>query len=215
MSNSLQKTLVLLRHGQSTWNLQNRFTGWTDVGLSEQGHAEAIESGRRLATAGLRFDIAFTSVLKRAIKTLWLALEEMDQMWIPVRRSWRRKSERLRPVVLPAARGPEHFAQCHQTLARLERTDGLPLEDLLIETQSRLARDATVFVILQEVTETAALALGLLVRQGYSVAAIVNNYENDAFEIALSRLLAQRIAVYHLLNEESIPSICKDLVLRY
>ncbi|QDV23777.1 DUF58 domain-containing protein [Aureliella helgolandensis] len=127
----------------------------------------------------------------------------------------RRKSERLRPVVLPAARGPEHFTQCHQTLARLERTDGLPLEDLLIETQSRLARDATVFVILQEVTETAALALGLLVRQGYSVAAIVNNYENDAFEIALSRLLAQRIAVYHLLNEESIPSICKDLVLRY
>ena len=83
------KKLVLLRHGESVWNKENRFTGWIDVGLSEKGTAEAIESGQVLAREGLVFDIAFTSVLKRAIKTLWLALEEMDLMWIPIRHSWR------------------------------------------------------------------------------------------------------------------------------
>jgi 2,3-bisphosphoglycerate-dependent phosphoglycerate mutase len=83
------KKLVLLRHGESTWNKENRFTGWTDVGLSEKGIQEAIESGRILLKEGYAFDIAFTSVLKRAIKTLWIALEEMDLMWIPVYRNWR------------------------------------------------------------------------------------------------------------------------------
>lgn len=89
MIDSPNKTLVLLRHGQSTWNLENRFTGWTDVGLSQHGHDEAVEAGRRLLQEQLQFDIAFTSVLKRAIKTLWLVLEEMGQSWIPVHRSWR------------------------------------------------------------------------------------------------------------------------------
>ena len=83
------KTLVLLRHGESTWNRENRFTGWVDVPLSEKGLAEACEAGRRMRAQGLVFDVAFTSVLKRAIKTLWLGLEEMDQMWIPVVRDWR------------------------------------------------------------------------------------------------------------------------------
>ncbi|MEW6219167.1 MAG: 2,3-diphosphoglycerate-dependent phosphoglycerate mutase [Thermodesulfobacteriota bacterium] len=82
-------TLVLLRHGQSTWNLDNRFTGWTDVDLSAQGIAEAQQAGRILKSEGFRFDIAFTSVLRRAIRTLWLALEEMDLMWLPVVKSWR------------------------------------------------------------------------------------------------------------------------------
>lgn len=83
------KTLVLLRHGQSQWNLENRFTGWVDVPLSEAGVAEAKHAGRLLAEEGLTFDVAYTSVLKRAIKTLWLVQEEMDLMWIPVHRSWR------------------------------------------------------------------------------------------------------------------------------
>lgn len=83
------KTLVLLRHGESTWNKENRFTGWTDVPLSEKGIEEAREAGRLLREGGYIFDIAFTSVLKRAIKTLWIVLEEMDLMWIPVMRSWR------------------------------------------------------------------------------------------------------------------------------
>jgi len=83
------KTLVLLRHGESTWNKENRFTGWTDVGLSEKGVQEAIEAGRVLRRDGYIFDIVITSVLKRAIKTLWLVQEEMDLMWIPVLKSWR------------------------------------------------------------------------------------------------------------------------------
>jgi len=81
--------LILVRHGQSTWNLENLFTGWTDVDLSEQGRAEAVAAGRLLREQGYEFDIAFTSVLKRAIRTLWLMLDEMDRMWIPVERSWR------------------------------------------------------------------------------------------------------------------------------
>jgi 2,3-bisphosphoglycerate-dependent phosphoglycerate mutase len=83
------KTLVLLRHGESIWNKENRFTGWTDVGLSEKGIEEAREAGRLMNAEGYVFDTAFTSVLKRAIKTLWLGLEEMDLMWIPVQNSWR------------------------------------------------------------------------------------------------------------------------------
>jgi 2,3-bisphosphoglycerate-dependent phosphoglycerate mutase len=78
-----------LRHGESIWNRENRFTGWVDVGLSEQGQAEAHAAGELLQREGFVFDVAFTSVLKRAIKTLWIALEEMDRMWIPVRHSWR------------------------------------------------------------------------------------------------------------------------------
>ncbi len=83
------KTLVLLRHGQSQWNEENRFTGWVDVPLSELGQKEALEAGRLLKAEGFQFDVAYTSVLKRAIKTLWIALEQLDQMWIPVHRSWR------------------------------------------------------------------------------------------------------------------------------
>src|SRR4029078_8063188 len=81
--------LVLLRHGESTWNQENRFTGWTDVGLTERGLAEGRAAGGVLRNEGYPFDLAFTSVLKRAIKTLWVVLEEMDRMWIPVVHSWR------------------------------------------------------------------------------------------------------------------------------
>ena len=80
---------VLLRHGESTWNQENRFTGWTDVDLSERGRAEALEAGRLLRDGGYKFDIAYTSVLKRAIRTLWMTLDVLDLMWIPVINSWR------------------------------------------------------------------------------------------------------------------------------
>ncbi len=82
-------TLVLLRHGESTWNKENRFTGWTDVDLSERGVAEAHEAGRLLREGGYVFDNAFTSLLKRAIRTLWITLDVLDLMWIPVNKSWR------------------------------------------------------------------------------------------------------------------------------
>ena len=82
-------TLVLLRHGESTWNKENRFTGWTDVDLSDRGREEAREAGRLLREGGYVFDLAYTSLLKRAIRTLWIALDELDQMWLPVVGTWR------------------------------------------------------------------------------------------------------------------------------
>lgn len=82
------KKIVLLRHGESVWNKENRFTGWTDVDLSEKGREEAKKAGEILRAEGFMFDVAYTSVLKRAIRTLWIVLDEMDLMWIPVHRSW-------------------------------------------------------------------------------------------------------------------------------
>ena len=82
-------SLVLLRHGQSQWNLENRFTGWVDVDLTAQGQQEARAAGELLRAKGYQFDLAFTSVLKRAIRTLWITLDSLDQMWIPVRNEWR------------------------------------------------------------------------------------------------------------------------------
>ncbi len=123
--------IVLVRHGESVWNKENRFTGWTDVPLSDKGVQEAREAGRLLREGGFTFDIAYTSVLKRAIKTLWTVLEEMDLMWIPVVSSWRlnerhygalqglnksesdrgtrgRAGEALAPQLRCAASGPEN-----------------------------------------------------------------------------------------------------------
>jgi 2,3-bisphosphoglycerate-dependent phosphoglycerate mutase len=84
-----ERILVLLRHGESTWNRENRFSGWTDVDLTDRGIAEAHAAARSLRQAGSRFDVAFTSVLKRAVRTLWIVLDDLDLMWIPVHRSWR------------------------------------------------------------------------------------------------------------------------------
>ena len=81
--------LVLVRHGESVWNKENRFTGWTDVDLSDKGTLEAHEAGKVLREGGYTFDVAYTSVLKRAIRTLWIILDELDQMWLPVFRNWR------------------------------------------------------------------------------------------------------------------------------
>lgn len=85
----MKHEIVLLRHGESQWNKENRFTGWIDVDLSEKGRKEAVEAGRLLKAEGLMFDRAYTSVLKRAVRTLWTVLDEMDLMWLPVRNTWR------------------------------------------------------------------------------------------------------------------------------
>lgn len=84
----MASTLILLRHGQSAWNLENRFTGWIDVDLSDVGREEATKAGQLLKAEGIEFDCCFTSVLKRAIRTLWIALDQLDQMWLPVHRAW-------------------------------------------------------------------------------------------------------------------------------
>ncbi|MCC6193259.1 MAG: 2,3-diphosphoglycerate-dependent phosphoglycerate mutase [Burkholderiales bacterium] len=89
MESPVTGNLILVRHGQSVWNLENLFTGWTDVDLTEQGRAEAKQAGAEIRRAGLSIDLAFTSVLKRAIRTLWYILDETDRMWVPVERSWR------------------------------------------------------------------------------------------------------------------------------
>lgn len=81
--------LKMMRHGESLWNRENRFSGWSDVDLSGHGSIEAREAGKKLKSEGYQFDVAYTSVLKRAIRTLWIVLDELDQMWIPVERSWR------------------------------------------------------------------------------------------------------------------------------
>ncbi|MGD8524131.1 MAG: 2,3-bisphosphoglycerate-dependent phosphoglycerate mutase, partial [Desulfobacterales bacterium] len=83
------KRLILLRHGQSRWNLENKFTGWTDVDLCDHGKLEARKAGQLLRAGGWSFDVAYTSLLKRAILTLWIVMDEMDLMWIPVHCSWR------------------------------------------------------------------------------------------------------------------------------
>ncbi|NMB57472.1 2,3-diphosphoglycerate-dependent phosphoglycerate mutase [Candidatus Beckwithbacteria bacterium] len=80
---------VLLRHGQSQWNLENRFTGWTDVPLTKKGEEEAVKAGEKMLESGLKFDLVYTNMLKRAIKTTWLALEQMDLMWLPIIKTWR------------------------------------------------------------------------------------------------------------------------------
>ena len=130
--------LVLLRHGESTWNRENRFTGWTDVDLSDKGRLEAQEAGRLMAAEKFAFDVAYTSVLKRAIRTLWIALDEMDLLWVPVHRSWRLNERHygalqgLNKAETAAAHGEAQVKIWRQKLrhsaaaARLETIRGIP-----------------------------------------------------------------------------------------
>jgi len=158
------RTLVLLRHGQSVWNEENRFTGWTDVDLSERGIAEARQAGDLLHDEGYTFDRAFTSVLKRAIRTLWIVLDRMDLMWIPTAKSWRlnerhygalqglnkaemvakfgeqqvliwRRSYDVRP---PALKPTDEQAPANDPRYRELRVDELPLTECLADTVARV-----------------------------------------------------------------------------
>jgi 2,3-bisphosphoglycerate-dependent phosphoglycerate mutase len=155
--------LVLLRHGESQWNLENRFTGWTDVDLSDKGRTEAACAGGLLKQDGYEFDVAFTSLLKRAIRTLWIVLDEMDMMWLPVERTWRlnerhygalqglnkaetaekfgeeqvhiwRRSYDVRPPVLD--RADERFPG-HDPRYRMLSPDELPRTECLADTVER------------------------------------------------------------------------------
>lgn len=130
--------LVLVRHGQSTWNLENKFTGWTDVDLSEQGIREAHESAQALMKNGYTFDVAFTSVLKRAIRTLWIILDDMDLMWIPVYRCWRLNERHY--GALQGLNKPETKAKYGEEQVQLWRRGYDTPPPALSETDSRHPR---------------------------------------------------------------------------
>lgn len=162
-ANDTPRRMVLLRHGESVWNKENLFSGWTDIDLSDQGREEGMEAGRVLKEHGFSFDVAFTSVLKRAIRTLWIVLDEMDLMWIPVHRDWRlnerhygalqglnksetarqygeaqvklwRRSYDIRPPALELD-DPRH--PCHDLRYRNLRPDQLPATECLKDTVAR------------------------------------------------------------------------------
>jgi hypothetical protein len=116
---------------------------------------------------------------------------------------------RLRPVILSADRGPEHFQNVYRTLARLERSHGLELSDLLLETQSRLRRDVSIIAIIQTLDDRNALALGLIARQGYSVTAIINTFEEADVQAIAGKLASYHIRSHHLRDEASISFICQ------
>jgi uncharacterized protein (DUF58 family) len=124
------------------------------------------------------------------------------------------ESDRLAPLVVPTQRGPEQFMRILETLARLELTDGLTLAQLIGETSSRMPRDATVIVLLEQVSDQAAIALGNLRRQGYAVTAFVNLYDEFEYAEAAGKLMAERIEVRQLLNRESVSTMCRRYVLR-
>jgi len=132
--------LVLVRHGESVWNKENRFTGWTDVDLSEQGRREAQEAGAALKAGGYTFDVAYTSVLKRAIRTLWMVLDEMDLMWIPVHRSWRLNERHYGALqVLNKAETAEKFGEAQVKIWR--RSYDIPPPALTPEDERYPGRD--------------------------------------------------------------------------
>ena len=194
------RTIVLLRHGESTWNQENRFTGWTDVDLSEKGRTEAAEAGRLLKEGGYTFDLAFTSVLKRAIRTLWIALDALDLMWIPVTKHWRlnerhygalqglnkaetaakhgdaqvkiwRRSYDIPPP--PIAPDDERYSGRDPRYARMKRED-IPLTESLKDTVAR-------FLPYWHETIAPAITSGervLITAHGNSLRALVKNLDN-------------------------------------
>jgi len=221
------KKLVLLRHGESTWNKENRFTGWTDVGLSEKGMEEAHEAGRVLAREGYTFDVAYTSVLKRAIKTLWIVLEEMDLMWVPVYRSWRlnerhygalqglnkaeiaalhgetqtklwRRSYSVRPPSLTP--DDERYPGRDRRYASLQ-PDQVPFTECLKDTVAR-------FVPYWEETIAPAVLRGdrvLIAAHGNSLRALVKHLDDITEEAIVDLNIPTGIPLVYELNEDLSP----------
>jgi 2,3-bisphosphoglycerate-dependent phosphoglycerate mutase len=219
--------LVLLRHGESTWNQENRFTGWTDVDLTDKGREEAREAGRLMAAEKYEFDVAYTSVLKRAIRTLWIALDELDMMWIPVHRSWRlnerhygalqglnkaetaaehgeaqvkiwRRSYDIPPPALTAA-DPRHPSH-DRRYAGLTR-DQLPLTESLKDTVAR-------FLPYWQETIAPDIRAGrrvLVAAHGNSIRALVKFLDNVSEEQIVELNIPTGVPLVYLLNEDLRP----------
>jgi len=219
--------LVLLRHGESTWNKENRFTGWTDVDLSDKGREEARDAGRLLAAEKYEFDVAYTSVLKRAVRTLWIALDELDMMWIPVHKSWRlnerhygalqglnkaetaakhsedqvkiwRRSYDTPPPPLKA-NDPRH-PSCDRRYADMP-PDELPVGESLKDTVARF---------LPYWQETIAPAIGagervIIVAHGNSLRALVKYLDNLSEEQIVEMNIPTGIPLVYQLNSELKP----------
>jgi 2,3-bisphosphoglycerate-dependent phosphoglycerate mutase len=219
--------LVLLRHGESVWNKENRFTGWKDVDLSEKGRDEAVEAGRLMAAEKFEFDVAYTSVLKRAIRTLWIALDVMDMMWLPVHRSWRlnerhygalqglnkaetaakhgeaqvkiwRRSYDIPPPPL-SSDDPDHPSR-DRRYASLKR-DELPLSESLKDTVAR-------FLPYWQSTIAPDIKGGrrvLIAAHGNSLRALVKYLDNISDQEIVELNIPTGIPLIYLLNEDLKP----------
>jgi 2,3-bisphosphoglycerate-dependent phosphoglycerate mutase len=219
--------LVLLRHGESTWNKENRFTGWTDVDLSDKGRDEAREAGRLMGAEKFEFDIAYTSVLKRAIRTLWIALDEMDLLWLPVERSWRlnerhygalqglnkaetaakhgdeqvkiwRRSYDIPPPPL-TAEDPRHASR-DRRYASLSKAE-LPLTESLKDTVAR-------FLPYWHETIAPAIKSGqkvLIAAHGNSLRALVKYLDNVSDDEIVELNIPTGVPLVYLLNDDLKP----------
>lgn len=219
--------LVLIRHGQSQWNLENRFTGWTDVDLTDTGRAEATEGGKTLLREGYTFDIAYTSVLKRAIRTLWHVLDAMDLMWIPVERNWRlnerhygalqglnksetaaqhgeeqvhiwRRSYDIAPPELDAS--DERYPGNDPRYANLTKEE-LPLTECLKDTVERFVPYWTETIVPQ-IREGKRV---LIAAHGNSLRALVKHLDNVPEEDIVSLNIPTGIPLVYELDEELKP----------
>jgi len=221
------KRLVLIRHGESEWNKENRFTGWIDVGLSGKGIREATAAARLLREGGYDFDAAFTSVLKRAIKTLWIILEEMDLMWIPVQQSWRlnerhygalqglnktetvqrhgeaqvklwRRSYDVRPPALTP--DDDRFPGRDPRYARL-RSDELPVTESLKDTIARFLPywNQTIAPVIQDGRRV------LIAAHGNSLRALVKHLDRVSDDAIVELNIPTGIPLVYELNDDLTP----------
>jgi 2,3-bisphosphoglycerate-dependent phosphoglycerate mutase len=206
--------LVLLRHGESVWNQENRFTGWTDVDLNDKGRAEAKEAGRLMLAEKFEFDVAHTSVLKRAIRTMWMALDEMDLLWIPVHKSWRLNERHygalqgLNKAETAAKHGEEQVKIWRRSYdiprdrryASLSRSE-LPLTESLKETVAR-------FLPYWHESIAPDIKAGkrvLIAAHGNSLRALVKYLDNVSEKDILELNIPTGIPLVYLLNEDLKP----------
>lgn len=222
----MTKSVVLVRHGQSIWNLENRFTGWVDVDLSERGNLEARHAGRALREAGFEFDVAYTSYLKRSIRTLWVILDELDQMWIPIHNNWRLNERHygalqgLDKRETAERHGPEQVQRWRRGYAvrppaldgddpnhpkhdpRYAAINAIPSAESLADTLARVVPywQSTI------ATEVAAGKRVLVVAHGNSLRALVKHLDGISEESIVELNIPTGIPLVYEFDDELIPT---------